>query len=194
MTTPTLETIITPDQDRAVAALVAAFAADPAVRWMYPRAQQYREHFPEFVAALGGKAFTYDTVDELNGSACAAFWLPPGVQPDEGAIVDLLLRSVGKDRQPEMFSILEQMGEYHPEEPHWYLPFIGVAPEVQGRGLGSALLRRGLARCDHEGVPAYLESTNPRNVPFYERFGFKAIGLIQTRTSPHIVAMVRAAR
>jgi ribosomal protein S18 acetylase RimI-like enzyme len=194
MTAPTLEATLAPNQDRAVSAITAAFAADPAVRWMYPGARQYRDHFPEFVAALGGNAFAHGTADELDDCQCAALWLPPSVQPDEDAIVDLLQRSVSDERLPDVFSILEQMGEYHPEEPHWYLPFIGVAPEAQGRGFGSALLRRGLARCDRDGLPAHLESTNPRNVPFYERFGFRAIGLIQTQTSPHIVAMTRPAR
>eukprot|EP01041_Mallomonas_annulata_P030478 gene30478-52615_t len=63
------------------------------------------------------------------------------------------------------------MGQFHPEEPHWYLSMIGVDPSHHGQGLGSALLKAGLQRCDADGLPAYLESSNPKNVPLYERFG-----------------------
>jgi GNAT superfamily N-acetyltransferase len=61
----------------------------------------------------------------------------------------------------------------HPREPHYYLASLGVAPEAQGNGVGSRLLGPMLERCDREGVPAYLESSRDRNVPFYERHGFR---------------------
>lgn len=194
MTTTLVEQTNTAKELRAIAALVTAFAADPAVRWMYPDAEQYLTHFPEFARAFGGKAFEHDTTDELEGHSAAALWLPPEVQPDEAAIVDVLQRSVSEERLPEVFSVLEQMGAFHPSEPHWYLPMIGVDPCNQGQGCGSTLLRQGIARCDADRLPAYLESTNLRNVPLYERFGFKVVGQIRTRTSPAIIPMVRPAR
>ena len=83
------------------------------------------------------------------------------------------------------------MGQYHPQTPHWYLPFVGVEPMQQCRGLGARLLGPILERCNHERLPAYLESTNPRNVPFYESLGFRGIGMIQSGTSPKIVPMLR---
>jgi ribosomal protein S18 acetylase RimI-like enzyme len=61
----------------------------------------------------------------------------------------------------------------------------------QSRGLGAQLLRPMLKRCDNERLPAYLESTNPRNVPFYESLGFRKIGIIQAGTSPQVVPMLR---
>jgi predicted N-acetyltransferase YhbS len=59
-----------------------------------------------------------------------------------------------------------------PEEDHWFLDIIGVRPERQGEGIGSALLRAGLAEVDKDGVPAFLVTSQPRNVPFYEWLGF----------------------
>ena len=67
----------------------------------------------------------------------------------------------------------------HPTEPHWYLPMIAMDPALQSRGYGSALLRAALARCDEDGLPAYLESSNPRNISIYRRHGFEATGTIQ---------------
>jgi ribosomal protein S18 acetylase RimI-like enzyme len=189
-----IELINAAAESRAIAALTMAFAADPAVRWLYPDARQYLRHFPNFAWAFAGKAFVHGTADNLEGHSAAALWLPPNAQPDEAAVVDVLQGSVSEAQLPEVFSILEQMGTFHPNEPHWYLPMIGVDPSEQGRGCGSALLRRGLARCDADGLPVYLESTHLRNVPLYERFGFKVVGQIKTRNSPPIIPMVRAAQ
>jgi GNAT superfamily N-acetyltransferase len=72
----------------------------------------------------------------------------------------------------EMINLIESM---HPHEPHWYLATLGTDPEVQGRGIGSALMRPVLELCDVEGWPAYLESSKERNVPFYARHGFEVV-------------------
>lgn len=181
-------------ESRAVATLVTAFAADPAVRWMYPGSQQYLQHFPDFVRAFGGRAFEHGTADCAEGQRAVALWLSPEAQPDEAAVAGVLERSVHGQRLPEVFSVLEQMGQFHPQQLHWYLPLVGVDPFEQGRGLGSSLLMQGLERCDLEKLPAYLESTNPRNLPLYERLGFEVLGSIRTETSPVITPMLRHPR
>jgi ribosomal protein S18 acetylase RimI-like enzyme len=179
---------------RAVATLVTAFAADPAIRWMYPRAEQYLQHFPDFVRAFGGRAFEHGTALWLKGHHGAALWLSPDVQPDGDAMGALLEQSVNEERLPEVASLLEQMSHFHPSQPHWYLPLIGVDPRMQQRGYGSGLLMLGLERCDRERLPAYLESTNPRNIPLYERLGFQILGRIRTETSPVVTPMLRHPR
>ena len=60
--------------------------------------------------------------------------------------------------------------------PHWYLGYLGARRDRQGQGLGSTVLREVLARADTKGIPAYLESSNERNLPLYERNGFRVIG------------------
>ena len=86
------------------------------------------------------------------------------------------------------------MGGFHPGEPHWYLPFIGVDPAHQGEGYGTELMRHTLKRCDADGIPAYLENSNPRNALFYERLGFEQLGVIKAGTFPEIVPMLRKPR
>lgn len=71
-----------------------------------------------------------------------------------------------------MISLIESM---HPHEPHWYLATLGTDPAAQGRGIGSALMRPVLEQCDVEGLPAYLESSKERNIPFYARHGFEVV-------------------
>jgi ribosomal protein S18 acetylase RimI-like enzyme len=87
--------------------------------------------------------------------------------------------------------LFEQMGKYHPVEPHWYLPLIGVDPVDQGHGYGSALMKYSLERCDQDKELAYLESSNPRNISLYIRHGFEIIGTIRAADSPPLIAMVR---
>ncbi len=93
-----------------------------------------------------------------------------------------------------MGEVLGQMNDSHPEEPHWYLNFIGVDTHRQGQGLGSAVLKASLASVDEEGAIAYLESSNVVNIPLYERFGFEVTKEIQVNDSPVIYPMVRPAQ
>jgi len=106
----------------------------------------------------------------------------------------LIDETVAEQERKDVFAVMEQMARYHPREPHWYLPLIGVDPIQQGKGLGSALMRHGLIRCDREKKLAYLESTNKKNVPLYERAEFELIGTIQAGMSSPLYPMVRTPR
>lgn len=57
--------------------------------------------------------------------------------------------------------------------PHWYLWVLGVEPSRQGQGIGGRLLAAGLERVDAQGMPCYLDIHNPRNIPFYQQYGFE---------------------
>jgi GNAT superfamily N-acetyltransferase len=70
-------------------------------------------------------------------------------------------------------------------------PLIGVDPARQNEGHGSRLMRRALAAADRDARLAYLESANPRNVPFYERLGFERLGTIEAGSSPPMLPMLR---
>jgi ribosomal protein S18 acetylase RimI-like enzyme len=182
------------DAEHAIAVLTLAFSSDPPCRWAWPDPQQYLASFPGFVRALGGRAFEQGTAYCLHGYTGAALWLPPGVQPDEEAVIALFQRTMAEAAREHIFVVFEQMGSYHPAEPHWYLPLIGVDPAHQGRGYGSALLRHALTVCDRDGTPAYLESTSPESIPLYERHGFEVLGTIQVGASPPIFPMLRRPR
>ena len=99
-----------------------------------------------------------------------------------------------EQRLDAAFSVFEKMGSFHPGEPHWYLPLIGVDPSQQGRGYGSQLMKHALERCDREKTIAYLESSNPRNLSLYIRCGFELVGTIQLADSPPLFPMVRKPR
>jgi hypothetical protein len=125
------------ERARAFATLVSAFTDDPVERWLYPDEQQYLTHFPEFLAALGGKAFDEQTIWSLAKVGAVALWLPPGTEPDGDTIISVLTDSVSPEKHGDMFSVLQQMDVAHPTFPHWYLPWFGVdAPNREG---GSAV-------------------------------------------------------
>jgi GNAT superfamily N-acetyltransferase len=176
-----IRTATAADAERCLAVLTLAFGSDPPCRWACPDPQQYLEAFPRFARAFGGGAIDLGTAHYYEGFSGVALWLPPGAAPDEESLV-------------AMFLMFEQMDAYHPGEPHWYLPLIGVDPVSQGRGIGSALQCHVLDQCDRQHVLAYLEATSPRNVPLYERHGFEALGSIQVADSPPIVPMLRKPR
>jgi GNAT superfamily N-acetyltransferase len=182
------------DETRALDVMVLAFSTDPVTRWTWPDPQTYLENFPEFVTAFGGRAFAQGSAYIAGDYSGAALWLAPGTQPNEDALVALFEHSVPKPILKDVFDVLEQMGRYHPSEPHWYLPLMGVDPSRQGSGYGSALMQHALAECDRDGMPAYLESTNPRNLPLYERHGFEHLGTIQAGSSPPLFPMLRKPR
>lgn len=89
--------------------------------------------------------------------------------------------------------VVEQVDAGHPEGPHWYLPAMGVNPMRQASGIGSSVLDHSLARCDQTCRLAYLESTSPANIPFYQRHGFEVVGEIKIDGSPVLTRMLREA-
>jgi ribosomal protein S18 acetylase RimI-like enzyme len=186
------------DEHAAMQTILLAFNNDPAVRWTWPDPVDFFENFPRFASAFAGKAFTHGSAwcvdDAAMGLLGVTLWLPPGVEPDEAAVDQSLRACLSPARQDEVFGVLEQMGAYHPAEPHWYLPLLGVDPFRQGQGHGAALMKHATRVFDQAGQVAYLESTNPKSVGLYERHGFELLGRIQEGSSPPIFPMVRAPR
>ena len=189
-----IQTATAADAERCFAILALAFSSDPPCRWTWPDPQRYLEAFPRFARAFGGGAVEHGTAIYHEGFSGVALWLPPGVAPDEASLVSVIQDTVAAARRDAMFSMFEQMEAFHPREPHWHLPLIGVDPAHQGKGIGAALLRHVLNACDNQKVLAYLEATSVRNVPLYERHGFEALGRIQVADSPPVVPMVRKPR
>jgi GNAT superfamily N-acetyltransferase len=105
-----------------------------------------------------------------------------------------MLRSFGT-KATRMMGAFNAIEKVHPKEEHYYLEALGTRQDMQSKGVGSAVIRDMLDRCDREGVPAYLESSNVRNVPFYARHGFEATGeIVVGKGAPTVTAMWREPR
>ncbi|MFD0000204.1 GNAT family N-acetyltransferase [Nocardia sp. NPDC127526] len=180
-----------------------AFTDDPIMSWFIPDATVRPQRAALFFDTLtrhqfldhGGVEVALDDNGVMVG---AAVWAPPGHWHTSKLTTLRCLPGLARafrSRLPLGAAMSDRMAEAHPREPHWYLAFIGTLPAARGRGYGQALINSRLDRCDAEGAPAYLESSKPDNVPYYERFGFVKTGeLDATKGGPLIWPMWRAPR
>jgi ribosomal protein S18 acetylase RimI-like enzyme len=182
------------DPDRTLATLTSAFAADPVERWLWPDEALYAEHFPEFAEVFSDGAIEAGTSWQVDEYAAVAVWMGPGVVPDPERIGLVLRTAVVSEKHEDMFSVLEQMEAGHPKYPHWYLPWLGVDASRQGSGFGGTLLSQCLEHVDTSGLPSFLETPNPRTIPFYERHGFEVTGRAQSGSCPPVTLMLRPAQ
>jgi GNAT superfamily N-acetyltransferase len=157
------------------------FEEDPLMRWFIlgdDRHAQAMEIFYAFMVEryCMPRGLVWVTKD-LSG---AALWMPPGkwdIPPkDLPAMVGVIIKAFGWKGVFKKFSERQRIDGLHPKAPHYYLSGLGVQESLRGKGLGSALIRPCLERADAEGMGCYLETTLPRNLPFYERHGFKTTG------------------
>jgi GNAT superfamily N-acetyltransferase len=193
MAVPEIKSADANHRARAISTIVLGFTADPMARWVWRDPAVYLRVMPRFVDAFGGRAFEHGTADVAEEVRAAALWLPPGVEPDEATMDAIMEETLRPEISEDIGAVVKGMAEHHPNEPHWYLPLIAADPNWIGQGLGTLLMKHAVRRCDEEGVAAYLESSNPRNISFYQRHGFKIVGKIQSGSSPVLTPMLRPA-
>jgi GNAT superfamily N-acetyltransferase len=192
---PSLRTTTNDDVSRLKSVLAAAFHEDPIFGWLMPdeaTRQARLRHFFELelrhVALTRGCAWTSSA---LSG---AALCLPPGAWRLPTRVLfaqgPSFARTFGA-RLPRAAGLLSTIERRHIREAHYYFAYVGVSPEAQGRGLGSALMRPTLDRCDEEGLPAYLEASSERNAALYERLGFELKDELRFAGSPPLRVMLR---
>ena len=166
------------DNDRLADTFTSAFADDPTFAWIFPdertRAKKLRAFFRFAGPRMG---FKHDECWMMEDGSAGAVWVPPDQWRTpvsaQLAMLPAFARACGRAtfRTLGMFNVMEK---HHPHDPpSWYLLGLGTEKDKQGKGHGSALLSHMLERCDEQGLPAYLESSNPRNIPFYARHGFE---------------------
>lgn len=180
--------------EQVLATTVLAFCTDPFVRWAASDPHQYLTRYPSLFKAFISKALKNHTIYYAEGFSGVAVWLPPNESIDD-EVIALGIQNLGHSPLQEMAEkLFEQVMRFHPNQPYWYLPLMGVEPSHQRQGVGSALLRHGLMACDRDRKLAYLEASSKQNLALYERHGFEVVGTIQVGSSPPIFPMVREPR
>jgi RimJ/RimL family protein N-acetyltransferase len=170
------------------AAMAQAFATDPVMNWLMPQRSRRRARrelmftleLQTYVLPQQGLVFTADDPDS-GGLAGGCLVLPPGrwrmPETANGRTAMRWLRTFGMQLQ-RATRTQRTLQEHHPAEPHYYIRSIGIRPALQGEGLGTALMRPTLDRCDSERVSAYLEASSERSAALYERLGFIHLGVL----------------
>jgi GNAT superfamily N-acetyltransferase len=187
-----------PDELGDLAAILAdAFDDDPVMRFIVP-SDRYTQRLTRLFRIELDIMFRLGAtwVADDGGPVGVAVWAPPDrwKQTPRDILRSLVpaLRVFGRAVRPALATLSTVENAHPPRPPHWYLSTIGAARDQQGRGVGGLLLRAVLDRCDAEGLPAYLESSKPENVPYYERFGFEPRGeLPLPNGGPMVVPMWR---
>lgn len=170
---------------RAGGVLSRAFHDDPLWATLTPDAGVRQARLAMMFTALANTVVAANGVAETTtGFEAVALWLPPGIKMGLGAMVRAgfalprFVFTLPTEDRRRMMAVLRQLDDKRKRlapEPHWYLAAIGVEPESHGRGLGSALVRAGMWRADHDQKLIYLETETEGNVGYYEHLGFDIV-------------------
>ena len=188
------------DIDRAGTLLARAFHNNPLLVHMSPDEEERKRKSPILFSAfvrfgyLVGKVFTTQNRDGV------AVWIPPEATENDPDLIakagiSELPTALGDETFSRVTTIFGKFEEFRKRDaavPHWYLTLIGVEPEHQGKGVAGSLLRPMLACADDEGLPCYLETCEPTNVSFYQKYGFDVIvDELDTEIGVHIWTFLR---
>jgi ribosomal protein S18 acetylase RimI-like enzyme len=159
-------------------ALSRAFFDDPLFAWAIPDYDRRHRVAAEFFTLYAKAFLRHDETYTSGGQVvAAALWAPPGAVPISDEDAEELGQRIGEAAGPDaprFLGLAKVIDDHHPHGSYWYLQFMGVAPDWQGQGIGSALMAPVLERCDREDMRAYLDATSERNKWLYERHGFEA--------------------
>ncbi|NJP35817.1 GNAT family N-acetyltransferase [Micromonospora thermarum] len=163
------------DIDRLSTLMADAFLIAPVGDWLIPglatRRKVYIDYFDIFIRH-GLRHGMVEVNDNLTG---AAIWFPQNHTTPEPDDYDTQL-AAACGPWTDRFKLLDDtLAQQHPAGVlHHYLAFLAVAPNAQSRGIGSALLERHHRWLDRNGIPAFLEASEPRNRDLYLRHGYQA--------------------
>ncbi len=171
------------EREQLTAVMARAFDDDPIANWFAAQDARRARRIHDFMDVAHRITARHNEIYTTDGILGGAFWAPPGKWKmgllQQLALTPSVVRTASFRRVPAVMGGLNAIEKKHPHAPHWYLLALGVEPEQQGRSIGTQLMAPVLERCDREGTPAYLESSKERNVPLYERNGFKVTEVFQ---------------
>lgn len=162
--------------------IATAFRDLPASVWLVPDQGAREELFPDYFRLYVDLALATGTVYTTPDRIAVALWIPFGAREENGghddhaADYDARLAAVTGARVDRFRAFDAQLERHHPTgERHDHLAVLAVQPKLQGRGIGSALLRahhRVLSEQD-EPVAAYLEAASIDSRRLYARHGYR---------------------
>ena len=183
------------DHPALVETLAQAFQTDPALSWILPdpvhRARALRSLFRVLVPAdvRAGVAL------RAPGDEASALWRAPGrAHSAMGEFLRTVIPLVATfgTALPRGLTVQGGIDAHRPKGRFWYLHYVGVRPDHQGKGHGGRIIRAQTAVADVEGLPCWLETATPENVPLYERLGFVTqVEWDVPRGGPHFWGMMR---
>lgn len=196
--TPVVRRGTAADRDGSVETVVAAFAADPLLTWVFPGDRYHAGATAAFgclydLRVAGGEI---RVVDDLSA---VSLWTPPGGYRQAPAEREARWRVFEEEARPEeserfarFVAALDEGGDEHPD--CWHLGVLGTHPARQGQGLGTSVIAPLLEVADADGLPAHLETATESNLGYYARLGFEVLRVVDVPDGPRIWEMWREPR
>lgn len=156
--------------------IAEAFAPQPVTTWVSGCGEAGVRRGEVWIRVEFESALPHNLIYTTAARQGAAMWYPPGANVHYS--LRALLRLAGTlkldlTQMPAQLRLLRWIERSHPKFPHYYLRILAVDRRWHGQGMGTALMKPIIERCDAEGLPAYLETSTPGNVRFYQGRGFK---------------------
>jgi ribosomal protein S18 acetylase RimI-like enzyme len=169
--------------DAAAQVVARALQEDPLQTYVLPDPAERALRSPGHFSVLMRYGFLFGSVWTTSGALVGvAICLPPGLEMTQEspaqAGFNRLSALIGAEAVGRFGWILDYLETVHHHvlpPKHWYVMVVGVEPEHQGQGVGSALMRPILDRADADGLPCCLDTAHVRNVSFYQRLGFRVL-------------------
>lgn len=175
--------------------LALAFQRDPALSWILPDPDHRTRALKSLFRVLVPADARAGAVLRSDSGEAASLWRAPG-QAHSGTIEFLrtvvpLVATFGT-ALPRGLKVQSGIDAHRPKGHFWYLHYVGVRPDHQGKGHGGRIIRAQTAVADGEGLPCWLETATAENVSLYERLGF----IVQVEWDvpgggPHFWGMIR---
>jgi ribosomal protein S18 acetylase RimI-like enzyme len=156
--------------------LAKLFADDPLMLHLtggkHLAVDKLASFFAAFVKIRLSQGHVYTTPDH----EAVAVWAPPGewkiTESDIARHSPTFIKVFGP-RFAQNVVVLADLQKRHPTEPHYYLQFMGAAPDADGRGWATKLMQPMIEQADVEQVGLYVEASSEPSVALFTRFGFK---------------------
>jgi GNAT superfamily N-acetyltransferase len=189
-------------RDPRIETLIEAFYHDPLIEFLLPEEEYRAKRISggiEFLLGLSSNTWsvgagTKDCAGVIGAASPEEY--PPPFFHLTVMLTKLILKSLSSTPvrvMEQWLSIFHKFDKLHPSQPHWYILILGVHPDHQGKGIGGQLLNQVLQRADDERVAIYLESSNPKNLDFYRKYGFEVTDeIVPIAGCPPIWGLVRA--
>ncbi|MFN0064468.1 MAG: GNAT family N-acetyltransferase [Myxococcaceae bacterium] len=186
------------DFEQVAQILGEAFQNDGFWQWMAgPRPGREARIYSLVRAHLFAVGREHAVLECDAGGRFAALWKTPGHAElslfTQMSMAPQVAPLFGWGRVLEVMRALNRLSQAHPPGNGFrYLACLGVLPDHQGKGLGSALMKLNLSSCEREGVGVFLETANARAIAFYERLGFRVTNTFDlSQGGPRMWTMVR---
>tara|TARA_Y100000590_G_scaffold380_1_gene544 strand:- start:536 stop:1108 length:573 start_codon:yes stop_codon:yes gene_type:complete len=176
----------------AINILLLAFSSDPFQRYMMPDPSIYFRNSTIWFNNAIKQSILVKGVWGTENYSGVAVWFPPK-HKIEFEVIQKTFKDFPSVIEKDIYQYFKEFGKNKPDEA-WYLEYLGVDPNSQSLGIGSQILKNSLAKIDDLNQPAYLESSNPKNMSLYKRHGFETIKKIQFGEGPALHTMYREAR